>query len=97
MSFVKIKTPIRININVTGRPTLPIPGADLRILRRGGGGVLGRNSSKGGVEKSSLRKFSYTDKQKKTLGGFNPLTPPPDPSLYTIEKLSFGSIPVQSL
>ena len=44
-------------------------GTDLGILREGGGGgVLGRNSSRGGF-KVRPREFSYTDKQKKTTSG----------------------------
>ena len=51
-------------------------GADLGILR-GGGGVLGRNSSRGGGGRVRCpRKFSYTDKQKpqQKLGGGGSIT-----------------------
>ena len=55
-------------------------GADLRILR-GGGGVLGRNSSRGGgVFRVQVRRNFHilTSKTKKTpRGGLNPLPPPP--------------------
>ena len=50
-------------------------GVDLGILPGGGGG-LGRNSSRGGLGPGP-QEFSYTDKQKRTSeGGLNPLTTP---------------------
>ena len=46
-----------------------------RNSSRGGGGVLGRNSSREGGYGPGPREFSYTDKQKKPWGGGG--NPPP--------------------
>ena len=57
----------------------PGPGADLGILR-GGGGVLGRNSSRGGgvrVQVHGIFIYWQANKKKPLRGGGNPPTPPP--------------------
>ena len=61
-----------------------IAGADLGILRAGGGGagVLGRNSSGGGGRVQVCMNFHILTSKKTTLRGLNPLTPPPGPPLH---------------
>ena len=71
----------KIKIHTAGIHTYT-PGADLGILRGGGGGVLGRNSSRGGGKGPGPRDFHIlTSKKNQKNGGgvVKPPNPPPPP------------------